>query len=65
MIFHEYDVVRLRRSVPEHNLERGAIGAIVMVYDNPRAYEVELCDADGVTIALLTLGEEELEKVTR
>jgi len=64
MTLHEYDVVRLRRAYPEHKLEAGAIGAVVMVYDNPPAYEVEFCDADGVTLALLTLQEEVLEKTT-
>lgn len=63
MKFAEYDVVRLRRPLPEHNLEAGAIGAIVMAYDSdPPEYEVEFCDDDGVTIALLTLESEDLER---
>jgi hypothetical protein len=63
MILQEYDVVRLRRSLPEHHLSEGAIGAIVLVFADPPAYEVEFCDKEGVTLALVTLNEEDLEKV--
>lgn len=63
MSIHEYDVVRVRRPVPEHQLPEGAIGAVVMVYEDPPGYEVEFCDGDGVTIALVTLSEADLEKV--
>jgi hypothetical protein len=63
MTLHEYDVVRLRRAVPEHQLDAGAIGAIVMVFEDPPAFEVEFCDSEGVTLALVTLTEEDLEKV--
>jgi hypothetical protein len=64
MTMVEYDVVRLRRGLPEHGLVAGAVGAIVMVYDDPPAYEVEFCDESGVTLALVTLREEELEPAT-
>jgi len=63
MTLHEYDVVRLRRSLPEHRLSEGDIGAIVMVFDRPPAYEVEFCDTNGVTRALVTLTAEDIEQV--
>jgi hypothetical protein len=65
MTLQEYDVVRLRRPLPNHDLVEGSVGAVVMVFDNPLAYEVEFCDQDGVTLALLTLVEEDLEKVSQ
>jgi hypothetical protein len=34
-----------------------------MVYDRPTGYEVEFCDAEGVTLALVTHQETDLEKV--
>jgi hypothetical protein len=34
-----------------------------MVYEAGAAYEVEFCDADGVTRALLTLTAADIEKV--
>ena len=61
MTIEEYDVVRLRRPLPEHKLMAGAVGAVVMVYENPTAYEVEFCDEGGATLALLTLKEEDIE----
>ena len=63
MTLHEYDVVRLRHALPQHGLEAGAVGAIVMVFDSPRAYEVEFCDSEGSTLALVQLEEAALEKV--
>jgi len=63
MNLQEYDVVRLRRPSPEHQLAEGAVGAIVLVFEDPRAYEVEFCDNDGVTLGLVTLNEDDLEKV--
>ena len=67
----EYDVVRLLRDLPEHNLSAGDTGAVVMDYTKhsngnlPAAYEVEFADADGVTEALVTVAEEDLEVVWR
>jgi hypothetical protein len=63
MTLHEYDVVRLRQALPQHGLAAGAVGAIVMVFDSGAAYEVEFCDADGMTLALVQLAEAALEKV--
>jgi hypothetical protein len=64
MTFKEYDVVRLRRAISEPSIPVGAIGTIVTVYEGGKAYEVELCDRDGVTLALLTFHEEDLEAFT-
>jgi hypothetical protein len=51
----EYDVVKLLRDLPEHNLSAGSTGAVVMDYTKhsagnlPPAYEVEFMDSSGVT----------------
>ncbi len=61
-MFSEYQVVRLKR--PKEEIPAGAIGAIVMVYDsNPCGYDVEFTDPNGVTLALLTLGDDDLDAV--
>jgi len=62
--FSEYDVVRLVHPIAEHGLKEGARGAILMVFADkqPAAYEVEFLDADGATLALLTLSEDALCK---
>jgi len=48
------DVVALTEYLPEHNLWRGEIGAIVECYPND-GYEVEFVAQDGYTYALVTL----------
>lgn len=55
-----YDVVELAVDLPEQGLEAGMIGTVVDVYDDPRAFEVEFDDEDGVEIALLALKPEQL-----
>ena len=61
-MFSEYQVVKLRE--PRGGLPAGALGAIVMVYDSiPCGYDVEFTDSHGVTLALLTLGDDDLEPV--
>jgi hypothetical protein len=72
----EYDTVRLLRPLPEHSLPAGSIGAVVMdhtKYDHPKhtgkslppAYEVEFFDAHGITLAVVTILDEDLEVVQR
>ncbi|OYN77148.1 DUF4926 domain-containing protein [Mycolicibacterium sphagni] len=64
----EYDVVRLLRSLPQYDLSVGAQGTVVMVYRDqglPPAYEVEFADDDGVTQALVTLKDDDVEVTWR
>ena len=60
----ELDVVRVRHTLPEHNIAAGAKGTVVMVHDTPglpRAYEVEFSDSDGATLALATLEQNDID----
>lgn len=55
----ELDVVRVRRPLPEHNIDAGAVGTVVLVHDVaglPLAYEVEFCDPAGMTLAIVEFG---------
>jgi hypothetical protein len=70
----EYDVVQLRKPLPQHNLPVGARGTVVMDYgkyaepgkkDLAIAYEVEFMDAGGDTLAVDTIAESDLEVVWR
>lgn len=55
-MFEELDTVILIHDIAERGLKRGDIGAVVHVYDDGRAYEVEFVDStSGSTVALLTL----------
>jgi len=65
-VFREYEVIRLGRNKPANGLLAGATGTILMIYTQlplPPAYEVEFTDAEGNTVALLALQDEEIEKV--
>jgi hypothetical protein len=53
------DVVALTENLPECNLRRGEIGAVVECYPND-VYEVEFVAQDGYTYALLTLRGDQL-----
>ena len=55
-----HDPVALLVDLPDQNLSRGQVGAIVEVYDNGAAFEVDFVDRDGLTYAILTLPNEHL-----
>lgn len=50
------DVVELLEEMPEDGLVAGAKGTVVEVYETPNlAYEVEFCNDEGETTAMLAL----------
>jgi hypothetical protein len=51
----EHDPVVLARPLPDHGLQVGDVGAIVHVYGENRAIEVEFVSGNGATVALVTL----------
>jgi hypothetical protein len=53
-VFRLLDPVALLKELPQERLRRGQVGTIVEVYGSGR-YEVEFADADGQTLALVTL----------
>lgn len=59
----ELDTVVLTRGIPEHRLETGDVGAVVHVYSNRGAYEVEFVTAAGETIAVLTLTDADIRRM--
>ncbi|MGC8783607.1 MAG: DUF4926 domain-containing protein [Armatimonadota bacterium] len=56
----EHDLVVLTRDVPDCGLQQGDVGVIVHCYAGGSAYEVEFVAADGRTVAVLTLNEDEV-----
>ena len=54
------DTVALLEDIPDEQLVRGQVGAIVEVYDNGEAFEVEFVDTDGRTYGLLSLRANQL-----
>jgi hypothetical protein len=58
-MFDEYQLVRLKHAAG--GLREGTLGTVVMVYTYPwPGYEVEFCDENGFTLALLTLYDGDL-----
>ena len=62
-MFKTLDTVALTRDIADKGLKAGDIGAIVHVYEDGRAYEVEFVSLRGETLALLTLGPDAIRPV--
>ncbi len=56
----EHSLVVLAHDAPESRLHAGDVGAVVHVYREGAAYEVEFVDGDGTTIALMTLDSKDV-----
>ena len=65
-MIEELATVALTRDVPEHGLEAGDLGAVVMIYKDAGGsceYEVEFVTLDGRTLALLTVPADAIRPV--
>jgi hypothetical protein len=62
MKFGLLDTVVLQSDRPDVGLRRGDLGAVVEVYP-PDQFEVEFVAGSGRTVALVTLGAEDLRAV--
>ena len=60
MKIRELEAVVLARDLDPHGLRRGDVGAVVHIYEDNAAYEVEFVTAEGKTVALLTLGDDDI-----
>ena len=57
-----YDVVALTEDLPEHDLARGQVGTVVETWA-PGVFEVEFCDGEGITYAMLALTSQQLMRL--
>jgi hypothetical protein len=64
IMIRELDTVVLDTDAPPFGLRRGDVGAVVHVYADGTAFEVEFVAANGHTIALLTLTEAEVRPLS-
>jgi hypothetical protein len=56
-----FGTVRLIAAQPHAGLDAGALGVVVESYTEPNlAYEVEFCNAQGETLASLTLTPDQI-----
>ena len=63
-MFHEFDVVKLKKAIPSKKLEAGTHGTILLIYmraNSPNNYEVEFVDSQGNTLSIATVEEEDIE----
>lgn len=62
-MIREHDRVVLKTPVPAEGLEAGDVGAVVHVYRDGQAYEVEFVTLDGRTAAIVTLEADQVRPV--
>jgi uncharacterized protein DUF4926 len=59
----ELDQVVLTADLPEEGLQSGDVGTVVLVHEGGAGYEVEFMTLDGETVAVVTLGSEQLRAI--
>ena len=64
-MIHELDSVVLATDLPEHGLERGDIGTVVLVHGGGEGFEVEFVTLDGQTVAVATLLASQVRPITQ
>jgi hypothetical protein len=63
MTIKEHDCVVLTQEVPEEGLEAGDIGTVVHVHAGGAGYEVEFMTLAGRTLAVVTLGPQQMRAI--
>lgn len=56
----ELDMVVLKHDIKGYGLTEGDIGTVVHCYGSGNAYEVEFVTAEGKTIAVITLTDDDI-----
>ncbi|MBI4825053.1 MAG: DUF4926 domain-containing protein [Nitrospirae bacterium] len=56
----ELDTAVLKHDIKEHDLTEGDLGTVVHIYDDNNAFEVEFITAEGRTVAVLTLTDDDI-----
>ena len=59
----EHSLVVLDCDPPHDKLNRGDVGTVVHVYRDGRGYEVEFVDGGGRTVALVTVGADDVRPI--
>lgn len=59
----EHSLVVLDCNPPHASLNRGDVGTVVHVYKQGQGYEVEFVDGGGKTIALVTVGADDVRPI--
>ncbi|HZZ30234.1 MAG TPA: DUF4926 domain-containing protein [Pirellulales bacterium] len=62
-MIREHDSVVLATDLPEHGLQHGDIGTVVMIHQNGAGYEVEFMTLEGETVAVVSLYASQLRPI--
>jgi ATP-dependent exoDNAse (exonuclease V) alpha subunit len=63
-MIQELDTVILVKNHPDQGLVKGDIGAVVMVHNEGKAFEVEFVTLAGDTLGVLTLAADEIRPIS-
>jgi hypothetical protein len=63
-MIQELDTVILVKDYPDQGLVKGDMGAVVMVHDGGKAFEVEFVTLAGDTLGVLTLTVDEVRPIS-
>ncbi len=61
----ELETVVLAVDLPEHGLEAGDIGTVVLEHGDGKGYEVEFVTLDGETVAVVSLFPSQVRPIGR
>ena len=61
-MINELDSVTLARDLPEHGLEAGDVGTVVLRHGQ-HGYEVEFVTLEGETVAVVSLSTDDLRPI--
>ncbi|NWG19039.1 MAG: DUF4926 domain-containing protein [Chloroflexi bacterium] len=62
-MIEELASVVLTTSMPEHGLQAGDIGTVVLVHQEGKGYTVEFMTLSGETVAVVTVGAEHVRPI--
>ena len=62
-VIKEFDIVVLRRDLPESKLEAGDVGTVVLAHREGLGFEVEFTTLSGETVAVITVPADGLRSV--
>ncbi|MBU2755204.1 DUF4926 domain-containing protein [Acidithiobacillus sp. CV18-2] len=63
-MIRELDTVVLIKDYPAEGLVKGDMGAVVMVHEGGKAFEVEFVTLTGDTLGVLTLSADEVRPIS-
>jgi hypothetical protein len=64
-MINEHEQVVITTDLPEHDLKAGDVGVVVHIYQDGKAYELEIFALDGRTLDVVTVEAQHVRAVKR